>query len=37
MGADFINAGAVGHINVASGFGPWPLGETLVKELMALA
>jgi uncharacterized protein len=36
-GADFINAGAVGHINVASGFGPWPLGETLIKELMALA
>ncbi|MFD1625314.1 RBBP9/YdeN family alpha/beta hydrolase [Azospirillum griseum] len=34
-GADFLNAGAVGHINVASGFGPWPMGETLVKELIA--
>lgn len=23
-GAAFVNAGAAGHINIASGFGPWP-------------
>lgn len=34
-GADFIDAGEVGHINVASGFGPWPMGETLVRDLLA--
>jgi uncharacterized protein len=34
-----VNAGAAGHINVASGHGPWPEGRTLlsgfVRELAA--
>ncbi|MBP2301353.1 RBBP9/YdeN family alpha/beta hydrolase [Azospirillum picis] len=34
-GADFIDAGDAGHINPASGHGPWPMGEALVKELAA--
>jgi predicted alpha/beta hydrolase family esterase len=27
----FVNAGAAGHINVASGHGPWPTGKTLLN------
>lgn len=27
--------GAVGHLNPASGFGPWPLAEALLDELVA--
>ncbi|PWC36956.1 alpha/beta hydrolase [Azospirillum sp. TSO22-1] len=36
-GADFIDAGDVGHINVASGHGPWPEGERLLKDLIRQA
>ena len=32
-GAGFVDAGACGHINVASGFGPWPQGENILREL----
>jgi predicted alpha/beta hydrolase family esterase len=32
-GADLVNAGVVGHINVASGHGPWPQGISLLKRL----
>jgi uncharacterized protein len=32
-GADFVDAGAVGHINVASGFGRWQAGEHMVESL----
>ena len=32
-GAELVNAGAVGHINVASGHGPWPQGISLLKRL----
>lgn len=28
-GSQFVNLGNVGHINVASGFGPWPKGRRL--------
>jgi predicted alpha/beta hydrolase family esterase len=31
--ADFLDAGAAGHINVASGFGHWPAAESLVDAL----
>jgi hypothetical protein len=31
--AGFRDAGASGHINVASGFGRWPAAEVLVEEL----
>lgn len=32
-GAELVNAGVVGHINVASGHGPWPQGISLLKRL----
>lgn len=35
LGADFVDGGAVGHLNTASGHGPWPLGERLLAQLLA--
>ena len=32
-GAELINLGAVGHINPASGFGPWPEGLAILQRL----
>jgi predicted alpha/beta hydrolase family esterase len=32
-GADLVNLGAAGHINIASGFGPWPEGLALFERL----
>jgi predicted alpha/beta hydrolase family esterase len=32
-GAELVDAGDVGHLDAASGFGPWPEGERLVSEL----
>ncbi len=32
-GSDIEDLGEVGHLNPASGFGPWPLAETLVHRL----
>jgi len=29
-----LNAGAAGHINVASGHGPWPIGMALLCGFM---
>jgi len=34
-GSRFENAGPAGHINADSGFGPWPIGEMLLGELMS--
>ncbi len=34
-GARLVNIGDAGHINTAAGFGEWPQGEELLKELMA--
>lgn len=34
-GCRFIDVGAAGHINVDSGFGPWPEGYLLYEELSA--
>lgn len=34
LGSRFVNAGQVGHINVDSGHGPWPQGETWLQELI---
>jgi predicted alpha/beta hydrolase family esterase len=31
----FINAGAAGYINAASGFGSWPRGERLLDQLLS--
>jgi uncharacterized protein len=33
-GSCFINAGPVGHINCASGFGDWPEGEIYLTDLV---
>ncbi|ATU44974.1 alpha/beta hydrolase [Acinetobacter junii] len=32
-GSELINLGAVGHLNPASGFGPWHLSEDLIRQL----
>ncbi|HMK82009.1 MAG TPA: alpha/beta hydrolase [Xanthobacteraceae bacterium] len=34
-GASFVDAGAAGHINIDSGFGPWPEGNRLLAQLAA--
>lgn len=34
-GAEFVNLGPAGHINSASGFGPWPQGELLLEQLIS--
>lgn len=34
-GASLIDLGHAGHINVASGFGPWPAGKSLRNALLA--
>ena len=36
-GSDLIDLGYAGHINVASGYGPWPEGKHLRDELRARA
>ena len=33
-GADLVDLGFVGHINVASGFGPWAKGKQLRDDLL---
>jgi len=33
-GSRFVNAGPCGHINSDAGFGPWELGERLLRELV---
>lgn len=34
-GAEFVDVGQCGHINVASGFGPWLAGERIVASILA--
>lgn len=34
-GSTLIDLGQAGHINVASGFGPWPRGKMLRDDLLA--
>jgi uncharacterized protein len=36
-GSEFVDVGACGHINVASGFGRWPAGESIVAAMAAWA
>jgi predicted alpha/beta hydrolase family esterase len=33
-GSRFVDAGRSGHVNPDAGFGPWPLGETVLAELV---
>jgi hypothetical protein len=33
-GVEFVDAGALGHINVDAGFGPWPEGERMLRKLL---
>jgi len=35
LGAHFLDAGAAGHINVASGHGPWPEGSMAFAHFIA--
>lgn len=32
-GSETVHAGAVGHLNPASGFGPWPMALDLIERL----
>ena len=32
--AEFVDVGPLGHINVEAGFGPWPLGEQILRDLL---
>jgi hypothetical protein len=32
-GSEFVGAGRLGHINIASGHGPWAAGERLLERL----
>lgn len=34
-GSAMVDAGPVGHINPAAGFGPWPQGQALVEQHLA--
>ncbi len=36
-GSDLVNLGAVGHINIAAGFGRWPTGYALFDRLKSTA
>jgi predicted alpha/beta hydrolase family esterase len=31
-GSEVVELGAAGHINAASGYGPWPDGATLIDR-----
>ncbi len=33
-GSDFVDAGALGHLNAESGLGDWPAGYALLQSLM---
>jgi hypothetical protein len=33
-GAHFVDLGNAGHVNAASGHGPWPDGERLLAEML---
>lgn len=33
-GSDFVDAGALGHINAESNLGDWPAGQALLKKLL---
>ena len=32
-GSEFVDVGAVGHLNPAAGFGEWPRAEAFIREL----
>jgi predicted alpha/beta hydrolase family esterase len=34
-GSRLVSLGAVGHLNPAAGYGPWPMAERLIAELAA--
>jgi predicted alpha/beta hydrolase family esterase len=36
-GAELVNMGQAGHINAEAGFGPWPEGKRLARELATRA
>ncbi|WP_420715541.1 RBBP9/YdeN family alpha/beta hydrolase [Cupriavidus sp. D39] len=34
-GSRFVDAGNVGHLSPADGYGTWPMAEALIQELQA--
>jgi predicted alpha/beta hydrolase family esterase len=34
-GARFVDLGDAGHVNPEAGFGPWPQGKELLRDLLA--
>ena len=34
-GARFVDLGNAGHVNPEAGFGPWPQGEQLLRDILA--
>jgi predicted alpha/beta hydrolase family esterase len=32
-GSETVHLGAVGHLNPASGYGPWAMAKALIKRL----
>lgn len=36
-GSEVVDLGEVGHLNPASGYGPWPLAESLIQRVMQRA
>jgi len=36
-GSRFVDIGAAGHINTASGFGAWPFGRLLLDDVLGVA
>jgi hypothetical protein len=32
-GSELMDLGEVGHLNPASGFGDWPLADSLIQQL----
>jgi predicted alpha/beta hydrolase family esterase len=36
-GSEFVELGAVGHLNPAAGYGPWPRATELIAQLKTLA
>ncbi|MGF6640877.1 putative alpha/beta hydrolase family esterase [Paraburkholderia sp. MM6662-R1] len=35
-GSRLVDLGEVGHLNPASGFGEWPMAETLIRRLVLM-
>jgi hypothetical protein len=34
-GSALVDAGDAGHLNTVAGYGPWPAGERILRDLVA--